>query len=167
MSVSVAPPAELHALPDDILRAIAEFVPPSGLLVLVQCNQRLANVLHDELSCRLDDLFVVNPYPPDIAFVWMSMLFCPLFTPSFDDVRTLFGEQNAVGGCSFVENPKGYDGPFGPHITLSRRRRRIHMITHGPADMTYVVKGSGPLHRFSSWLQRQHEELLAARNELP
>lgn len=165
MPVSVAPLAELHALPDDILWAMAEFLPPSGLLVLVQCSQRLAKVLHGDLSRRLDDLFVINPHVPDIAFVWKSMLFCPIFTPSLDDVHILFGKQNAGSDWSFAENPKGYDGPPEPNIHLSRRRRYI-INNDGPAEIIYLVKGSGQLHRFSSWLQRQHEQLLAARNEL-
>jgi hypothetical protein len=37
----------LYALPDDILRALAAFVPSSGLVALAQCSQQLAMALRE------------------------------------------------------------------------------------------------------------------------
>jgi hypothetical protein len=57
---AVQNPAHFGALPDDVLRAVADFMPPSGLLVLIRCNKRLQSVLRRQLSRRLDDRFALN-----------------------------------------------------------------------------------------------------------
>jgi hypothetical protein len=53
----------LLALPDDVLRVVAPYVPLSNLIVMVRCSRRFATVLRSELSRHLDGLFVVNPQP--------------------------------------------------------------------------------------------------------
>jgi hypothetical protein len=52
--------SRLLALPDDVLRVVVPYLPLSDLIVLVQCNCRLAKVLFNKLTRRLDGLFIVS-----------------------------------------------------------------------------------------------------------
>jgi hypothetical protein len=53
-------PARLYSLPDDVLRALATFVPLSDLLVLVRCSRHFLFVLRWLLNACLDRLYVVT-----------------------------------------------------------------------------------------------------------
>jgi hypothetical protein len=64
MPLSMAHLAHLSALPDDLLRAMAAFMPPSGLLAMVRCSRRLSMIINREVSRRLDGLFVVAQPDP-------------------------------------------------------------------------------------------------------
>jgi hypothetical protein len=56
----VARSAHLYALPDDVLRAMDAFMPPSGLLTMARCSRRLSTVLRGEVSRRLAGLYFVD-----------------------------------------------------------------------------------------------------------
>jgi hypothetical protein len=58
MSVTVA--TRFDSLPDDVLRALATFVPLSDLLVLVRCSRYFQIVLQRQLYRCLDRLFFVT-----------------------------------------------------------------------------------------------------------
>jgi hypothetical protein len=50
----------LYTLPDDVLRALAAFVPPSALIAFAQCSRRLAELLGGQLARRLDGFFAAT-----------------------------------------------------------------------------------------------------------
>jgi hypothetical protein len=102
----------LCSLPDDILRVMAYFMPPSGLLAMVQCSRRLKMVLLSELTRRMDGLFVATHDDPDYLRGAVSRLHYSTFF-----LKSIFGEENGIrggrmmGGYHITEASKGYDGP--------------------------------------------------------
>jgi hypothetical protein len=149
----------MSALPDDILRSLAAFMPPSGLIVLVRCSHWLARVLREQLSRRLDDLFVITTQPE---------IQCEL--PFYDDLsiqtlpcelEALFGkatinETSFVSTYYFVEAPKGYD-------KLCRRIELYHLPMKFSRHYNLVARSShGGDICFLTWLQRCLERLRAA-----
>jgi hypothetical protein len=56
--------SHLYALPDDVLRAMATFMPLSSLLAIARCSRRLTTVLRGELNRRfLHSLFGKEAFP--------------------------------------------------------------------------------------------------------
>jgi hypothetical protein len=159
--------AHLCALPDDILRAMASFMPPSRVVVMAQCSHRFALVLRGELTRRLDGLFVVQPIENWLRTGTNDALIMDHFTSmSPDFCMYLFGQiglsdmngppgLNRIGDYHLTEARKGYDGPPG--------RLRLSMSVFG----NYVVMGPNHsvLRRFSSWLKRMRKEFLVAKIE--
>jgi hypothetical protein len=107
MSKSFAPSAKLCALPDDLLRAMAAFVPTSGLLGLVQCSRRFAAVLHDELTSSLNGLFV-RAQP---GVIWKAFSY-HIVQLSAETILALFFPGQTYLWCTlnFVEAEKLFDG---------------------------------------------------------
>jgi hypothetical protein len=60
MSAPLTISARLCSHPDDVLRALATFVPLSDLLVLVRCIRHFQMLLQSQLNHCLDRLFVVT-----------------------------------------------------------------------------------------------------------
>jgi hypothetical protein len=127
MSALVPANSQLYALPDDVLRALAASVPPSGLIALAQCSQRLAAVLRAQLTRRLDGLFVATrqltesemEYSLRLANSEELQTFKP--RPTSFELQAMFGvahqsspENRLFSDYYFVEAAKGYDGP--PHM---------------------------------------------------
>jgi hypothetical protein len=147
---------QLKTLPDDILRAVATFLPPSGLIVLVRSCRTLATVLQDQLAHRLDNLFYQMHYEIQCT----HPLFSELPTqPLPCELQDLFGEAsfNKLGVSSyyFLE-VKGYDGP--------RRYFQLYRLPTGYVDHRCKIASSrndGQI-RFVAWLQRRLERLRAA-----
>jgi hypothetical protein len=138
----------LCALPDDILRAIAKFVPMSGLIVLVRSSRTIAVVLKDQLAQRLDDLLVVI----HSEIQCMHPFFNELPTqPRQQELETLFGEASVstleLSSHNFMEAREGCDGP--------RNYFKLYRLPAGYADRRYKVASSrnnGQI-RFLTWLQ--------------
>jgi hypothetical protein len=155
MPYSEATPAQLLALPDDILRAMAAFMPPSGLLAMARCSWRLSTVLRGEVSRCLDGLFIVgNPSVDRVAYAYRARRSLgSVSTSGFMSRRflaSLFGEEafrpsdwKSLRLC-ITEAPKGYDGPC----------RNLQTYQRSPM---YTLKVCGPsrfvLVRFSNWLK--------------
>jgi hypothetical protein len=162
MSASVPTTVRLYDLPDDILRALAAFVPPSGLITLARCSQRLAMVLRGQLTQRLDGLFVSVQL--DSNFWWSGYESGAISDYNFEPLRlrALFGEACPCG-YHFVEAFKGCDGP-----------PRIHQLSRDPLFnyplSRYIYRIHGPnvhaLNRFEIWLQRRYDQLLSMHEEI-
>jgi hypothetical protein len=150
-------PTHFYTLPDDILRVVVAFVPTSELIVLVRCSRRLMSVLHDALSHRLDDLFVVLPSRPPYYNVWK---FLP-FVIEHCEFQTLFGDLN---DSHFIEPPScevfqlnGYVA-WAPSKPASVRSG-LPYAAYGPA---------GPaLDRFVRWLKYRVSKLRQLRRKRP
>jgi hypothetical protein len=153
-------PIRLWSLPDDVLRAIATFMPPSGLIVMVQSSRAIAAVLQDQLSLRLDEMFVLAA--PNNIYLHPYILRLPI-QPPLCVMAALFGEEcvGDDGGvyCHFIEASKGYDGS----------PRRLELFTQD--NVSYVLYGRRSAviddvsirDRFASWLQRRCAQLLPPR----
>jgi hypothetical protein len=165
----MAAPSRLYALPDDILRVVAAFVPKLGLISLVRCSQRLEATLGAQLSRRLDNLFVVTS-DRDLcteAISWLyslDVLVEPRPTPR--DLQTIFGEAVALSrskvGYIFLEDPKEYDGPA---VMVELRYTISPGISDDPISKGHMCRFSARLNRvpqpwlFKSWLQRRCKQL--------
>jgi hypothetical protein len=148
----------LCALPDDVLRAVATFLPTSGLIVLAQSSRAMAVVLQDKLTLRLDNLFIVT----QSEYEFVKSFHIELLTyPLRCEIEALFGEASvdSEGWSSyfFVEASKGYNGP--------RIRLRFYLRCPEFAWCRYGNAGSryDGRKRFATWLQRQLERLRAAK----
>jgi hypothetical protein len=169
-------PAQLYALPDDILRAVAAFLPRSGLILLVWCSRRLAAVLGAQLIRRLDGLFVVSVLPEITqsnlgrgCYVMLE----PHPTPC--DLEALFGKArvlwHAIGpsGYDFVEDPNDSNGP----ARIIRLALNPSRSTAGELFVFIPDKEVGPRlaqavaqrRRVLGWLQRRQMQLRAAKAE--
>jgi hypothetical protein len=51
----------MSALPEVLLHAVAAFMPPSDLLLMIKCSRLLDEVFGSEVACHHDGLFVVAP----------------------------------------------------------------------------------------------------------
>jgi hypothetical protein len=154
MSVSVTFAAGLSSLPDDVLRALATFVPLSDLLVLVRCSQHFRIVLESQLHRCLDRLFFVT-HTEEHWVRAQRMRYSHLPNqPEQRVLEALFGEASGkASGCSssrvhcFVE----VDG----QSILS-----LH-ISHKYATYYICGKNQSARDRFASWLRYQCEQQLA------
>jgi hypothetical protein len=161
MPASVPIPANLGALPDAVLRYMADFMPLSGLLVLVRCNQRLQTVLQHQLSRRLDDLFALSTqHIPHTAGHGVHFE----LSISVDDLKrkmeALFGMGNMWSNNNyvFIEAPKGYDGSLQPMLS----RFPYVQDSWGGRNLYRVLSPNFSPHRFTGWLHRRYNRLLAA-----
>jgi hypothetical protein len=150
----------VSTLPDDILRSLAAFISPSGLILVVRCSHWLVRVLHDQLTRRLDDLFVVTQREIQTG----KLLHIELLTqPLPDELVSLLGVasiNDSFGSAySFAKAPKGYDG--------HRRNLGFYRQSAGCSHRYFVVEG-GPNYSVHLWvcfvtlLQRRLERLGAA-----
>jgi hypothetical protein len=101
MSVSVTIPARLPSLPDDVLRALAIFLPLSDLLVLVQCSRHIRMALRSQLNRCLDRLFGVTHVEERWA---QARPLQSMYLPKQPEQRVLdsfFGEAN-MRGCALT-----------------------------------------------------------------
>jgi hypothetical protein len=156
MSVSAPPFAQLCALPDDVLRAVAEFMPPSGLLVLVHCSLGMQSVLHRQLSRRLDDLFALSTEPISRTDGPRSCFTLPVTCDDLErTIKAVFGPGYYpwIRSYKFIEAPKGYDGPLGH--SRCYEVRTFYQTVH-------IVSPNLCPHRFVGWLHRRHDYLLTA-----
>jgi hypothetical protein len=160
MSVSAPCRAQLYILPDDVLRALAEFMPLSGLLSLFQSSRWLQSILRHQLSRRLDDVFA-HSTTQTMMYSWCIRQNLPISSNDLErKVRAIFGEANVHPNVSYVfsEAPKGYDGPLG-----FCRHSYVQGYGHGGsrgARYSYQV-GSANFspQRFVGWLHRRHNQL--------
>jgi hypothetical protein len=178
--------SRLLTLPDDVLRAITAFVPPSGLLELVQCSRRLQYVLERHLLCRLDNLFQLAVARPGRNFQSMRAMqlssagSCRL-SISKDDLHRLVEALFVDSGASdtpttiyynFVEAGAGYGGLsiFSRHQRVQGRATFRAPMIKGPTlnlrranacIPCFVTCPDIDLPRFVAWIQRRYEQLLA------
>ena len=150
------------ALPDEVLRAMAAFVPLSGLIALVQCNQRLAGNFRGKLTCRLDNLFVaVAPQSPSVpaAFLFWGRAF-PLEI-NRGELQALFGDSRAYtlgaisfDGYCFVEANKGYRYLLCTQYPAWIERSTDCFVKYMVDDTCAV-----PEDHFIGWLQHRQRQL--------
>jgi hypothetical protein len=126
---------QLCALPDDVLRAVAAFMPPSGLIVLVRFSRTIAVVLQVQLTQRLDDLSVVMQSV--IRFKSPSIVEL-LFRPLPYELRASFGEANV----------NKWDGSSYYFVEVSR-----DMV--GPQKIWYCVVNTQVILTVAIWLLAQ------------
>jgi hypothetical protein len=149
MKTDVRAPAHLCALPNDILRAMATFMPPSALLVMVRCSRRFSRVLHGEMTQRLDGLFQYVALPtctasfstlPDcVKLVEHSW---PQHMPRLS-VEAMLGTSDLhPGGYLFLEALKGYDGP----------QEHSGLFYQGSCIRRIYARNHKVLRRFEGWL---------------
>jgi hypothetical protein len=143
---------QFSALPDDMLRAMATFVPLSGMIVLVRSNRTLATVLKHQLTKRLDNLFFLTQ--SEILLI-NAFYVEPLAQPCQHELEVLFGEArlNAWGWstCCFVEDPMRYTEPFRSILTRFPPGYRCYKAASSRNDSAIC---------FVTWLQRRLERLL-------
>jgi hypothetical protein len=169
MSVSPPTPAQLSTLPDDVLRALADFMPLSGLLLLVQSSRWLQSVLRRQLSRRLDDLFSINTQPtpstdgPGFYF--------PISIPHDDlkrIIRSSFREANMCPTNSyiFIEAHLGYDEQLGLnyHFYVQGTKHGGIWDGHTPCQLISLYSS---LRRFMGWLHRRHDQLSKTQEASP
>jgi hypothetical protein len=155
MSVPITVPAQLYSLPDDVLRALATFVPLSDVLVLVRCNRHIRVVLQSQLNRSLDRIFVAMQIDDDwVHQAWRLDCTYPTRQPDQRVLHSLFGEANLRGGCRvycFLEVSKGHDRES---ILILTQIKDFESLALGDSAR-YVIKGNdGPArYRFASWLQ--------------
>jgi hypothetical protein len=157
LPVSLGPTAFFCALPDDVLRTLAAFVPPSGLLALVRCR-----LLQGQLTLRLDSLFVVTHI--GITFVTTVIGYNFSLSKQWQHQKsklvTLFGEADCLDSHRsyyFLEAPKGYDW-FPPLRGLYLRN-----CSYSGRYFGAQYQSRFQLHKFKTWLQRR----AGRRAELP
>jgi hypothetical protein len=149
MSVPAIVSARLSSLPDDVLRALATFVPLSDLLVLVRCSRHFRVVLQSQLNRCLDQLFAVTHLEEHWAQT--SGLVSSLHFPDQLEQRvlhTLFGEAD-MRGTSRVYCFIGADGQSILRLT------QWHLVYHLGIDYTTYISGKtqSDRDRFASWLR--------------
>jgi hypothetical protein len=151
MSMPVPIPAGLYALPDDVLRALATFVPLPDLIVLVRCSRHFQMVLQSQLNRCLDHLFVVTHAEEH----WVRARRIPPHSyppnqPEHRVLEALFGEATVRGNSRvycFVE----VDGQsiLSLYISYDYASYYIRGATQSERD------------RFASWLRYRCEQQLA------
>jgi hypothetical protein len=118
-------------------------------------------VLQRHLSRRLDDLFVLNTQGK-VVRTSPGVFVSHRLPISCDDlerkVKAMFGEANWY---SFIEVPKGYDGPVGLRSVYS-----VQGMGHGgrrDGRFSYqIISPTLSRQRFIGWLCRRYNQLLSA-----
>jgi hypothetical protein len=140
-------PARLSSLPDDLLRALATFVPLSDLLVLVRCSLHFCKVLQRSLNGCLDRLYAVTHLKEHWAQARQLPFNCISDQPDKWVLEALFGEAERRAysrGYCFVE----VEG----QCILGLR---------GNAPYYIFGKTKSARDRFASWLCYRCEQQLA------
>jgi hypothetical protein len=159
--------AQFCTLPNDVLRVMADFTPPSGLLLFVQCNRQLQSVLRRQLSRRLDDLFTLSTRRTlhNVGLGFPLSFKLPI---SDDDLKCKMEEVFGMGNMwsnnnfVFIETSKGYDG--SSQLELSRSL--YVQDSWGGHNLYRVISPNFSPHRFVGWLHRRHDQL-SAKEEAP
>jgi hypothetical protein len=156
MFMSVPNPARLSRLPDDVLRALATFVPLSDLLVLVRCSRHFQTVLQSQLRRCLDRLFVVTH---DEEHCYRARHMPYSYLPNQPEQRvlnSLFGEGKMRGDL------RAYCFTDGQSI-LSLTQRKLMDIFGEYAPACYIILGTNTRthDRFMGWLRYRYEQHLA------
>jgi hypothetical protein len=160
MSVSITVPARLLSLPDDVLRALATFMPLSDLLMLVQCSRQLHKVLQNQLNGRLDQLFVVTHDEEH----WAQARQLPSMDlpeePEQWLVEALFGEAKVRG----ARESKVYcfiDGQS--FLSLTQYKHFFNENDDGYVPY-YIITGKNKFVRdsFASWLRYREQRMATA-----
>jgi hypothetical protein len=166
MSVPIS--EHLSALPDDVLRAVADFMPLSGLLVLARCSRKMQSVLRRQLNRHLDDLFVVRRYVRSYLCDKIGK-HCVDYTIPGDTLQrqmfALFGEPDeAIGSHNFFEASQDYDEPFCvPKCIMYPVCGFRILADEGDRVPCFVTSYSHfRLRRFVGWLSRRYRKLLTA-----
>jgi hypothetical protein len=166
MSMSITVSTQLDSLPDDVLRALATFVPLSDLLVLVRCSRQLYTVLQSQLNRCLNRLFVVTHLDENWAQVGMLPSFSLAHQPDQRVLRALFGEANVHGNWRvycFVEVDRqsilNLTGSQWKYVDIVFGARATAPIDY----TTYYISGkSKPARdRFAGWLRYRCEQQMA------
>jgi hypothetical protein len=147
MSVSTTVFAGLYSLPDDVLRALATFVPLSDLLLLVRCSRHFRTVLQSQLNRCLDRLFVVTHLDEHWAQAWRLSCYGIPYQPEQRVLVTLRGNSREY--C-FVE----VDGQSILSLSLGLTVRKFPSTLI--SGKTQAVRD-----RFASWLRYRCEQQLA------
>jgi hypothetical protein len=143
--------ARLPNLPDDVLRALATFVPLSDLLVLVRCSRRFRMVLQSQLNRCLDRLFVVTHNEEHCyRAVFLPYSYLPN-KPEHRVLEALFGEATVVRGNSRVYCFVEVDGQSSLSLYISHDYATYYI--HG--------KNQSVRDRFARWLRYRCEQQLA------
>jgi hypothetical protein len=158
MSVLVTVPARLYGLPDDVLRALATFVPLSDLLVLVRCSRHFRVVLQRQLNRCLDGLFVVTHLEEHILQARCLSLKGIPYQPEQRVLNALFGEpakKADVRGDSSLYCFVEVDGQS--ILCFTQRTYATNIFA------AYIVFGKtqSSRDRFASWLRYRCEQHLA------
>ena len=140
----------MSILPDDILRAVVAFLPPSDLLVFARCSPRFLEALRAQLKRCLDELFVVAQ--PNHAFDGIGCKHFPPGGTCYSELNVLFGVADVY---YFVEAPKAYDG-----TPCTIRLRPCYTENLYCENITGLNVAT--LLRFVSWLQRRRLQLVAS-----
>jgi hypothetical protein len=150
--------AGLYNLPDDVLRALATFLPMSHLLMLVRCSRHLQIVLQIQLTLGLDQLFVTTY----LEYYYYRERRLPLnaiiYQPEQRVLHTLFGEADVRGGSNvycFVEAE-------GKSVLSLIHRKFVDI--HLEAGATAQIENENDYatrDRFVSWLRYRCEQQLA------
>jgi hypothetical protein len=151
--------AELCTLPDDLLRALAAFVPLSGLIVLVQCSRRFATALRSSINHRFDDLFILLPNDYSDACKVETRQLALECSLSRSEVRYMFCEPSPSQWGTFcyffAEAPKGYD-----NLTSA-----LKLITGIGEYNCYIYCQNRAIgNRLVGWLHRRHKQLPPLRD---
>jgi hypothetical protein len=92
MLTSVYPTAELRNLSDDVLRALAAFVPLPSMLALLQSSRRMQLLLRRQLSRCLDYLFagthLMSDTNPSLTYLELVYTFCDASSRLWSDSLT-------------------------------------------------------------------------------
>jgi hypothetical protein len=150
MSMSVTFPARLSSLPDDVLRALATFVPLSDVLMLVRCDRHYRMELQRQLKRCLNGIFVVTHVEEHWAQVQRLSCNGIPYQPKQRVLVTLFGEANLRANSKvycFVE--VDWQIILSLHISNDYATYYIRGMTQSARD------------RFASWLRYRCEQQLA------
>jgi hypothetical protein len=165
MSVSVTVPARLPSLLDDVLRALATFMPLSDMLVLVRCSRHFEMVLQSQLNRCLDQIFVVTHQEEN----WIKARYLQSVDhlpnqPEHWVLEKLFGK---VDVC---RNSRVYCFAAGKNILSLIQRKSINIFLYGVQfknedrnDTYYAISGANQnaRDRFVRWLWYRCEQQLA------
>jgi hypothetical protein len=163
MSVPATVPARLSSLPDDVLRALATFVPLSDLLVLVRCSRHIRVVLQKQLNHCLDRLFVVTHLEENWArarrlrFLYGSRALPN--QPKQTVLDKLFGEADIRDGG----NSRGYCFTDGQRLLcLSQHKDFLNENEDGYSLYYIITRKNKPIRdRFASWLRYRCDQQMA------
>jgi hypothetical protein len=155
MSVPVTVSARLYSLPDDVLRALATFVPLSDLLVLVRCSRHFRMELQSQLNHCLDRLFVVTHDEEYWSRVRSLQSFSHLYRTEQRVLEVYFSDANVRG------NSRAYCFTDGRKLLGSAQRKHMDGSTSYYITSCWTKSGR---YCFESWLRyrcRQCEQYMA------
>jgi hypothetical protein len=153
--------AQFYAIPDDVQRALALFLPLSTLLSLAKCSRHLQSALQRQLLLRFDGLFSLRHCKSVSVISPRGYSSYPISDATLQyAIQDLLGKADVTHSCyQFIEASRGYDGPSGYRTVYGSGRFDVDEVVKHILYLPSV--GDSDLYRFLGWLHWQYNQLQA------